>query len=190
MGLTEVQHALARLYTDSTFRERFFTAPDVVGPELGITAGEAEQLAASRASIVRFARSLQIKRLGEAGRFLPATRRHLGSRYGPLFLEYAAAPPPTGSRKPQEDALRFARFLGDRPEALPEPWLADLARFEAAWIELGSPRRRLLVRVFHWPVQHLAGVSTVGAVRPARGVGIWIRWGVQWRLTHHWLHVR
>jgi hypothetical protein len=187
VGLTEVQHALARLYTDGPFRERFFTAPAAVGQELGLAAEEAEQLVGSRVAIARFARSLQIKRLGEAGRFLPATRRHLGSRYGPLFLEYAPAPPPTGSRKPQEDALRFARFLAARPEALPEPWLADLARFETAWIEAGNPRRRLLVHVFRWPVQRLAGADAPVVMRPERCVGIWLRWGSQRRLVHHWL---
>lgn len=158
---------------------------------MGLDAEEAEQLVAARAAIARFARSLQIKRLGEAGRFLPATRGYLGSRYGPLFLEYAAAaPPPTGSRKPQEDALRFARFLAARPEALPEPWLADLARFEAAWLEVASPQCRLLVRVFRWPVQRLAGAEASVTVRSERCVGLWIRWGTQRRLVHHWLGSR
>jgi len=189
VGLIEVQHVLARLYTDGSLREQFLADPESVGKGLGISADEARQLAEARASIRYFARSLQVKRLGEAGRFLPATRRALGVRYGPLFLKYADTPPPTGPRKLQEDALRFVRFLATHPEPGFEPWLLELARFEAAWIDARAPAPRLLVRFFRWPVQRLVQEDGTATMRPEWGLGLWIRTSGRKRLHHYWLRL-
>ena len=48
MGLAEVQAALARLFTDSDLRVRFFADPIEVGRELGLDESETTGLAARR----------------------------------------------------------------------------------------------------------------------------------------------
>ena len=45
MELSKFQQILARLYTDRSFRERFFTSPCATGAELGLSTEELEQLA-------------------------------------------------------------------------------------------------------------------------------------------------
>ena len=63
MGLLDVQSVLARLYTDSAFREGFFHDPFAAGT--GLTEAEQRLLAAlDRQQVERFARSLKQKRLG------------------------------------------------------------------------------------------------------------------------------
>lgn len=184
-----MQRTLARLYTDGLFRERFFANPAATGEELGLTPDEAKQLGGSRASISAFARSLQIKRLGEAGHLLPATRRALGARYGALFLEYAAAPPPAGRHKVSQDAFRFLCFLVSRHQASLEPWIVDLARFEAAWILAGFPTVRIVARLFRWPVHRLARGEAASTKKPERYLGIWFRLTPRHRLRHYWLRL-
>lgn len=184
MGLIEVQGVLARLYTDGALRERFFTRPQAVGRELGLTGSEVAELTSAEASIVAFARSLQVKRLMECRRLMPATCATLGADYRGLFLEYAAGPPPDGRQKVARDALRFLRFVAARkfPEA--PPWLADLARYEAVSIEAGFPETRLRVRLFQWPVDHLVLDCKPAPLQGQRFLRIWLRASRRSRLIH------
>jgi hypothetical protein len=189
VGLSEVQGALARLYTDRTLRERFFADPPGTGASLGLAPDEAVQLAGSRGPIEAFARSLQAKRRGDTARMLPATCRELRERFGPLFREYATGAPPNGVRKTQLDAARFAEFLahalGADPAAQPA---VELARYEAAWLQAGGPERCLLVRWFRLPVHRMIRDETAEA-DGQRFVGIWLRPWPNGRFRHWWLRV-
>lgn len=189
MGLNELQGALARLYTDGTLRERFFTQPHVVRRELELTGEEADQLAAIEASIVGFARSLQVKRLMECRRMMPATCATLGADYRRLFLEYATTPPPGGRQKVARDALLFLRFVAAWKNPGAPPWLSDLARYEAAWIEAGFPETRLRVRLFQWPVDLLDHGSQPGPLHRRPFVGIWLRASHRDRLIYQRLQL-
>ncbi len=79
MGLARLQEVLAQLYTDAALRERFFADPQGVSEALGLQPEEAQQLTQLSAPQVDFfAESLKRKRLNEACKLLPLTRRVLG----------------------------------------------------------------------------------------------------------------
>ncbi len=86
MGLAAVQTALARLYTDAAWRDRFLAEPALAGPEAGLDAAETARLAALPPTQVELvATSLRRKRLGEVARLLPLTHRALKPRFAALF---------------------------------------------------------------------------------------------------------
>ena len=177
MGLTEVQTALARLYTDRSLRERFFADPGLIGRELGLSEKEAAQIAqVSSAQVGVFARSLVSKRCGEVEKLMPRTRQAMGPQFTTLFQDYAAAPIPEGIHKHRDDARAFAVFLQrDCPAILMEtPGHFDVLRYEAAWLAAASPGRRWLTRHFHYPVGTL--------IRPS--LGVWFRWRRHGPLHH------
>jgi hypothetical protein len=112
MSLLAVQSVLARLYTDSAFRARFFDVPQEACPETGLTEAERRQLAElDRGQVERFARSLQRKRLGLVRELLPGTARVLPDRFGELFFQYCDLQPSALNRV--EEAKAFAAYLSD-----------------------------------------------------------------------------
>jgi hypothetical protein len=172
-----LQRLLGRLWTDAEFRARFRADPRGVGAEAGLSAEEAERLAGAdlQAQVEEFARALTAKRAGEVARLLPLTRTALGPRFAPLFRRFAGGGTPSGTKKHRDDAVSFARSLADpaggrssAPEPtpaagrLPPPWLVDLARFEAAWLESTDPRCRFLLRFFRRPVRAVAAAVARG----------------------------
>ena len=181
-----MQRALARLYTDGSLRERFF-ADAATGISLGLAPEETAQLLRSQREIEAFARSLHAKRLGDTARMLPATRRELGLRFKALFHEYAAAPPPEGTRKVQEDAVRFARFLGTQRHDPSAQLALELARYESAWLEAAGPC--FLVRWFRLPVHRLVREEDAPPASGRGFLGVWLRPGSRGRLRHVWLRL-
>src|ERR1041385_2446224 len=94
MPLKEVQAVLARLYTDSGFRDRFFGNPIEACREYGLSADDAKQLEAlDRPQIERFARSLRSKRAGLIREQLPALMTALGDAFWKLFQTYCEQHP-------------------------------------------------------------------------------------------------
>lgn len=134
MSLEAIEGALARLYTDDGLRERFFAAPEAVGPELGLDAEGARQLgAADRSRIDLFAESLRAKRLGEVRGLLAGLREAIGEEaFRDRFLAFARGFVPEGVHKHHADAIAFAREAG---RAL-EGEACDAARFDLARIGL------------------------------------------------------
>lgn len=181
MGLAEFQHALARLSTDRPLRESFFADPAAVGPALGLDAEEAQRLAALPAAQLEvFAGTLHQKRIAEAARLLPLTSAVLDRGFAPLFRRHAGTYVPRGTRKHGEDARAFALFLEDLccRERVEPPWIVDLARYEAAWLEATEPACRCLTRRFRYPVHHLArslarGENPLCPPRPV--LAFWLR---------------
>lgn len=182
MGLAEIQNTLARLYTESDFRERFFNDPLVVGRELGLSAEEARNLAQLSAARVKgFADSLIGKRLTGVGKLLPLTRRVLGERFDKHFRAYAAANQHTGAPFYFEDAVSFASELEGklRGERLAGGWILDLLHFEVARVRASDPARRIVTRFFRHDIRRLVGSiarreETPDAVRRP-SVAVWWR---------------
>jgi hypothetical protein len=191
MGLAQIQHVLARLYTDRVLRERFFGDPQGVGEELGLTRDEMQQLAhLSEQQVDFFVQSLQNKRLKEVCKQLPLTYGVLGRRFGEMFGRYAHTHVPKGLRKHQEDALAFSAFLERvaREEGLEPAWVVDLMRYEAAWLKAADPACRWTVRWFRYPVNKLVrGVAQGGGMllpQEQVTVALWTRISRRSRLRH------
>lgn len=105
-----------------------------------------------------FARSLVRKRAGEVRILLPRTAEALGSDFVKEFQRYAAGHSVEGAKRHAADAVAFARRLGEAAPA----WIADLARYEAAWVELELGRKLLLRRFSHAvDSEQAASIATV-----------------------------
>lgn len=112
MSLKQQQDLLARLYTDASFRARFFAGPALAAAELGIDADEANAIAAaSREELDFFSESLFQKRLREVGNLLPLTKRELGDAFRDHFRVFAGDFVPRSVRKHVEDAVAYCDFL-------------------------------------------------------------------------------
>jgi hypothetical protein len=182
MALAEVQGALARLYTDAALPARYFADPVAVAPELGLSPEEARQLGALSAHRVEFfADTLRRKRLGEVRALLPRTHRLLGRAFVALFWQFAPTYVPRGIHKHRDDALAFVRFLEQaaRADGVTPAWALDLARYEAAWLQVAEPARRWTLRRFRYPVATAARALARGANPPSlcqqRTIGLWVR---------------
>jgi len=191
MELKRTQHILARLYTDSELRKRFFAPPSSAAEALGIAENEMLGLAPLSAEQVRvFATSLVRKRAREVSKLLPATVRALGGSFEPAFLSFAEIFKPGGIKKHCDDAVAFAEFLRARVRegGLAPRWLADLVGYEAARIEMAAPGRRYVLRWFRYPVVEIldpiqAGVCG-GTPRARPTLGVWVRPFARGRLRH------
>ncbi len=175
MGLAESQRLLARLYTDAALRARFAGDPGSVAAEFGLSLEETQALALLPLDqLDDFAGSLIRKRRGEVESLLPMTVRALGApRFAGLFRRHARNHVPSGIKKHRDDAVTFAEFLAR--EVVDPPWLADLARFEAASLLAHDPSRRwTLLRLRHHPGD-LARASIEGNHTP-RARRTWIVW--------------
>jgi hypothetical protein len=149
MSLLAVQSLLAQLYTDSTFRARFFDDPDGACREMALTEAERQPLTAlDRPQVERFARSLQQKRLGLARELLPGTARVMGDRFAKRFFQYCDAQPSALDRV--EEAKAFAGYLSrtlaelsPKPGGAPDPplpgYLGDLLTCECLQFEVLYP---------------------------------------------------
>jgi hypothetical protein len=110
MSLLAIQSLLARLYTDSAFRARFFDNPDRTCREMALTEAEWRHVAAlDRGQVERFAQSLRQKRLGLVRELLPGAARVLGERFGALFFQYCDRQPSALDRI--EEAMAFTEHL-------------------------------------------------------------------------------
>jgi hypothetical protein len=200
VGLAEQQVLLARLYTDADLRQRFFAEPTQVGARLGLSTPEAQNLARlSVPQVSRFAASLHAKRLKAVRRLLPCTGRALGERFAPSFRRHATGYVSQGTKRHRDDAIAFSDFLArmaqtkaeqDQQEQHPlEPWVADIARYEAAWLYMvNSGRPGLLVRRFGYPIAALMQVLARDQVPPTPArrpcLGLWLRPSLQGDVRH------
>jgi hypothetical protein len=181
MGLAELQHALARLYTNTALRERFFADPVGVARELGFADEEARQLVAiSPQRVETFARALHTKRLLQVSKLLPLTNRVLGQRFAAAFRVFADTSVPTGTKKHLGDASAFAAHVERmlRRERGQPPWVLDLLRYEKARIKAADPRRHLVVCVFRHDISRLVrslARKEEAAVHPRRCAAVWAR---------------
>jgi hypothetical protein len=183
--LATLQRALARLCTDAPLRSRFLHEPQQVGPELGLSAATAQQWVQEiEPQLAGFSRSLLLKRMQEAAHCLPRTVAALGGSFKPLFLAYAVSPPPSVVNKPQAEALAFVRFLA-RPlqsRQILHKWIADLGRYEAAWIQIRTSVGPFVLRRFRFRVDALTPQAR-------HSFGIWWRFPGINRVIHRMVAV-
>ena len=181
MGLAEMQKALARLYTNTSLRERFFADPVAVARELGFTDEEARQLVAiSPQRVETFARALHTKRLLQVSKLLPLTSRILGARFATAFRQFADTHIPEGTKKHLGDAFAFAEEMERllRCEWHEPHWVLDLLRYEKARIKAADPRRHIVACVFRHDISRLVrslARKEDASISTRRCVAVWAR---------------
>ncbi|MGE4004252.1 MAG: hypothetical protein AB7I48_29070, partial [Planctomycetaceae bacterium] len=79
----------------------------------------------------------------------PRTTRQLGGQFESLFERHAAQFLPHGIHRHADDAQAFARFLAQSvANGEVSRVVADLARYEATWLEYRQGRRLPCARMF------------------------------------------
>jgi hypothetical protein len=150
MGLAEVQHALARLYTEADARSGLREDREAFAQRFQLSAAEADSLAENVLEEAEsFARSLARKRFDEAMRAATLLREILGERLGELFAGYAAVTPLGASRNPALDTLGFIRWLLKRSLFCLSDF--DGLRHEEARLEMLHCQRRFAIRWLQIP---------------------------------------
>ncbi len=179
MGLREVQAALARLFTDEVARDEFLADPKGGAAALGLGEDDARHLAAiAPQSLARFAGGLKSKRILDARKKLPLTAQALGARFAD---HWRAATTSTAARREIADVQAMAERLSRLAAqgSIEPPWIGDLARYEAAFVEASVRRFGLRMRMFDYPIATLALALRAGALReavaPRRTLAIWAR---------------
>lgn len=175
MGLSQTQALLARIFTDAKMRRAFFDDPHLAAKRFGLNAQEAETLSAlDRREVEDFARSLFGKRALDARKALPLTAAALGKDFDRLLFEAIEGPP--SPERHRADAAALAALLSSRDV---EPaWIADLARYEMAFVAAARAGAFLLLRRFAYPVDEIARQLLAGArpdVSPRPRLGAWLR---------------
>ncbi len=177
MALKEQQDLLARLYTDPHFAEKFFEHPYAAVPGSGISVEEAQDIAASAQDEIRvFADSLIWKRLREADKLLPVTRKFLGGDFEKLFREHAEKFNPTFIKKHFEDAVEFRVFL-DRSDSV-DSIAKDVVKFETLKLRHFGEGRRLTICSLRHDVRPVFDSQESGSgksIEKRRSVAIWSR---------------
>lgn len=189
MSLAQTQALLARIYTDASLRRAFFDSPLAVAQRFGLESEAAEVLALiDRREVETFAQSLLGKRILDARKALPLTARILNERFDALLKE--AIEDPAAALRRRADAAALSQRLDAlcAQGAIEPAWIADLARFELAFVQAAHPGATLMFRRFRYDIAPLAAsVARAGPAeaRPRGSYGIWARapkGRLRWRL--------
>jgi hypothetical protein len=180
MALTRIQPTLARLFTDAPFRASFFADPIAVGGSLGLEPSEASALAELSADAVeQFAASIRRKRLDDVRKVLPLTARALGDAFDRHVLATIVGAVRPGRHRDDARALVDHLCRLSRSNELAPPWTADLARYEATFVDALRRSACLLVRRFRFPVARLAAAihcgAPIGNIEPRKTISVWLR---------------
>jgi hypothetical protein len=193
MALADIQGALAWLFTDAAARAAFLEDPESAARALGLGGEDCATLARLAPQALRqFAGSLQAKRALDARKMLPLTAQALGAGFAEHFSAAAASLAPGVSRLAQARAL--ARRLDAQARAgAAQDWIGDLARYEAAFVEVAHSRLALRLLLFRYPVEKIAatllGGAAIARCAPRMTLGVWARpsggrlFHRAWRLT-------
>ena len=179
MALAQTQALLARLFTDDDLRREFFEAPVAVATRFGLSMHDTQRLAGiDSREIEAFAQSLIGKRALYARRALPLTARALGDRFDALFRQAIRGAARDATNR--SDAAALTAFLDRRVAKceLEPPWVADLARFELAFIDAGRSGAALFFRAFDFDIASVASALAEGggvSVVRRRTFGVWAR---------------
>jgi hypothetical protein len=178
MSLEEQQNLLAKLYTDAEFRRAFLSEPAKIGAENELSEREIEEIAEIMPEELNFfADSLVWKRLREAEKFLPLTRRVLGEDFAKYFREFSQKFNPQTVKKHFEDALEFCRFLRNRNIS---DFAQNAAKFEQSKLEFFGLEKPLVVCRLDFDVRKFnASEQNFSGGTPARQkkIAVWLRIG-------------
>lgn len=142
MGLREQQNLLARLYTDSEYRNGFFSQLDGFANNIGLNKAEIAEIRTIFPEELRlFSESLIWKRCREAEKMLPFVRGVLGAEFRTTFHDYADTYNPKTIRKHLEDSIEFCNYLqeGNAFDLL----VKDSAKFERARLKFFGYQKQL-----------------------------------------------
>ena len=201
MGLAEFQTALARLYTDRSYRQLLQNDEQAFADSAQVSKEDIAQLRSMADEIEEFARSLIAKRLGEVRKRLPLSSRVLSvPDFSSAFQRYADAERSAADRggngtspvgdMHRQDAITFVESLErcglQQPKA--PAWTIDLLRYESAWLQMADSGRRFLLNRFRFPMSRLTQALAAGATTssiPARSsLGLWWRYRHDGRVRH------
>ncbi|HEY0459098.1 MAG TPA: hypothetical protein VGC97_08070 [Pyrinomonadaceae bacterium] len=186
MSLQKQQNLLARLYTDAEFRRAFLTQPAEIGAEFGLNKAEIDEIAAVLPEELEFfADSLFWKRLREAEKFLPLTKRVLEADFTRFFREFSQNFNPQTLKKHFEDALAFTRFLQKQEIS---KFALTAAKFEHAKLEFFGFEKRLTICRLDFDPREFAQSEEIGGRKiPARRkkIAVWLRIGK--RIRHFFI---
>lgn len=210
MSLESLQAALARVYTvapdRATLREGAACAAETLAVPLE-TAAALGRIDADH--IERFSQALIHKRRGDVWKLLPLTARALGVAGVRVFAGFAQQESRALQASIRDAALGLVAFLraaaaracagpdqvgaaGADAHALPL-WIVDLARLEAARLELVSGRRRWVWRAYRHHPAELVAYVVAGAMAqthsPRAGWTLQFAWRAGGRL-HTWTFAR
>jgi hypothetical protein len=180
MALTRIQATLARLFTDAPFRASFFADPIAAGGSLGLEPSQASALAELSANAVeQFVASIGRKRLDDVRKVLPLTARALGDAFDRHALATIVGAARPGRHRDDARALVDHLCRLSRSDKLEPPWAADLARYEATFVDALHRSACLWVRRFRFPVARLATAihcgASIGNIEPRMTIGVWLR---------------
>lgn len=120
--------------------------------------------------------TLYRKRRSQTRGMLPRTTQALGTNYAKLFRQYQVQHHFNGIDSIQRDAIAFADWLGECEEI--EPWIQELARWEAIESDLAIHTWRLKFFSFAYPINETSTVLE----QPNKESSYWIVWRVStWR---------
>ena len=174
MSLLEQQNTLARLLTDTSFREDFLADPILNGAAIGLNESETNELVQmAELDLTGFADSLVWKRLREVEKILPLTSRIAGESFRTLFFEFAPTFNPRSIKKHFQDAVQFCRFIEERGG---DDAIVDAARFERT--RLVFLNREHLVAFCRFRYLFTQSGDNAGPTRRGRtAVSVWLRLG-------------
>ena len=181
MALSEVQAALARLFTDEAAREKFLRDPQAAGRTLGLDESDAEMLASLAPRALRqFAGSLQAKSVLDARKRMPLTAQALGEGFADHWRNALGFLPAGASRADEAHALAARLAALARAGQLAPLWIVDLALYEAAFVEAAQRRCGVRLRRFRYPVGRIAATlhagEAIGDCVAGSTLGVWARW--------------
>ncbi len=183
MELASTQAIMARLYTDSDFRRRFFENPVAVGGEFGLGQIDAMELArVSEEKVKAFTNSLRRQRLNKVALLMPLSAKVLDRTFTECFRGFLLDKKPPADASPADDCLSFFDYLADkiRTDSIAPRWTLDLLRFELAGIRAEWKGARFQCLLFQYPVTRmirgLRKQHFPSSPLPIPGMALWWRW--------------
>jgi len=182
MELAATQKFLARIFTDSQLRTRFYADPVHVGAEFGLSPAAARTLAdVPENQVHEFSKSVRRQRLDAVSRLLPCSVKCLGTSFGEAFREYVLANALPSESHSWRDAINFNRFFQQWSVSHRVPrWQRELLAYESDRLEFTHDHSRLNWRFSFFPGHRTARRVEAGEVPakvwPVPGLRVFWRW--------------
>jgi len=185
MGLRQQQDVLARLYTDTEFRVRFFAEPEKNGLDAGLSFAEINEISEILPTeLSYFSDSLISKRLREVRKLLPLTVS-VSPDFDDRFRVFSSDFNPKSVKKHLEDALAFSKWLGGRDDV--SALSKNVAKLEMTKLQFYSESRWFTACSLSFdlrPVNRSDMEISVAEPKRRRSIAIWIRFRNR---TFHWV---
>lgn len=165
MDFKNYEYYLARLYTEQSFRIRFFSDKQKVLAELRADDQIKHLLSKLKEEEVEFfAKGLINKRYGVVKSFFPLSVHYLGDDFRKKFNEYAANNPVRGLHlKHVNDAVKFSGICLNNA-SFPEAWMKDMLKYERFIAKNLIPESSFDLQFLKFPVHQITR-EDIGKVR-------------------------